>query len=262
MSTAPVCSVLGAGPADHVPGRGGLPADGQDSLMHDDLQDHGFAADEGADITIFDPETIASKPREEGHDLPDGSVHVKRDAIGIGYVIVNGDRAAGRRRSTPVPPRPGPSRSPVPGEPRVSVRSLNQTVRLVRRKARAVRQPPLPRCTCHKGEYPLPRSCGSIEEHEQHHRAGCEQDRHCCRESPEQRYGMEEAMPFPRLSDVPCHKALETIGREQRISADSHMTEPPDLWEKRLPPATGPRPAYFESRHLQWPRARWRLGPV
>ena len=45
-------------------------------------------------------------------------------------------------------------------------------------------------------------------------------------------------MPFPRLSDVKVPQAtLVTIGREQQISADSHMTEPPDLWEKRLPPA-------------------------
>ena len=45
-------------------------------------------------------------------------------------------------------------------------------------------------------------------------------------------------MPFPRLSDVKVTPAtLDTIGREQRISADSHMTEPPDLWEKWLPAA-------------------------
>ena len=48
-------------------------------------------------------------------------------------------------------------------------------------------------------------------------------------------------MPFPRLSDVAvARETLVTIGREQRISADSHMTEPPDLWEKRLPPARMP----------------------
>jgi len=45
-------------------------------------------------------------------------------------------------------------------------------------------------------------------------------------------------MPFPRLSDINVAQAtLEAIGREPRISADSHMTEPPDLWETRLPPA-------------------------
>jgi N-acyl-D-aspartate/D-glutamate deacylase len=64
---------------------------GKTALMHD-LQDRGFLAPgKAADIVIFDPDTIASKPREQGHDLPDGSVHVKRDAIGIDYVIVNGE---------------------------------------------------------------------------------------------------------------------------------------------------------------------------
>ena len=96
---------------------------GKTALMHD-LQDRGFLAPgKAADITIFDPETIASKPREPGHDLPDGSVHVKRDAIGIDYVIVNGDSATGRRGAYRSLTRPGHSRSPVPGEPCVSVRS-------------------------------------------------------------------------------------------------------------------------------------------
>lgn len=63
---------------------------GKTALMHD-LHDRGFLAPgKAADIVIFDPETIASKPREPGHDLPDGSVHVKREAIGIEYVLVNG----------------------------------------------------------------------------------------------------------------------------------------------------------------------------
>src|SRR5262245_62151951 len=45
-------------------------------------------------------------------------------------------------------------------------------------------------------------------------------------------------MPYPRLSDAPvAEETLVAIGREQRISADSHMTEPADLWDKRLPPA-------------------------
>jgi N-acyl-D-aspartate/D-glutamate deacylase len=64
---------------------------GKTALMHD-LQDRGFLAPgKAADIVIFDPDTIASKPREPGRDLPDGSVHVKREAIGIDYVIVNGE---------------------------------------------------------------------------------------------------------------------------------------------------------------------------
>lgn len=45
-------------------------------------------------------------------------------------------------------------------------------------------------------------------------------------------------MPFPRQSDAPvAANLLATIDREQRISADSHMSEPADLWEKRLPQA-------------------------
>src|SRR2546428_1862009 len=60
---------------------------------------------------------------------------------------------------------------------------------------------------------------------------------------------MEEAMPFPRLSDVAvARETLVTIGREQRISGDSHMTEPPDLWEKRLPPALRHRAPRFPNR--------------
>ena len=39
----------------------------------------------------FDPETIASKPREPVYDMPDGSVRVKREAVGIDYVLVNGE---------------------------------------------------------------------------------------------------------------------------------------------------------------------------
>ena len=63
---------------------------GKTALMHD-LHDRGFiAAGKAADITIFDPDTIASKPREPVADLPAGGVQVKRDAVGIDCVIVNG----------------------------------------------------------------------------------------------------------------------------------------------------------------------------
>jgi N-acyl-D-aspartate/D-glutamate deacylase len=63
---------------------------GKTALMHD-LADRGFiAAGKAADITIFDPDTIASKPREPVADLPGGGVQVKRDAVGIEHVIVNG----------------------------------------------------------------------------------------------------------------------------------------------------------------------------
>ena len=65
---------------------------GKTALMFD-LHDRGFIAPgKAADITIFDPDTIASKPRMPVHDLPGSNVlHVKRDAIGIDYVIVNGE---------------------------------------------------------------------------------------------------------------------------------------------------------------------------
>ena len=57
-------------------------------------------------------------------------------------------------------------------------------------------------------------------------------------------------MPFPRLSDVPvAEETLVTISREPRISADSHMTEPPDLWAKRLPPALRDRAPRFPNRN-------------
>ena len=63
---------------------------GKTALMHD-ITDRGFiAAGKVADITIFDPDTIASKPREPVATLPAGGVQVKRDAVGIDYVIVNG----------------------------------------------------------------------------------------------------------------------------------------------------------------------------
>jgi N-acyl-D-aspartate/D-glutamate deacylase len=63
---------------------------GKTALMHD-LADRGFIAPgKAADITIFDPDTIASKPRETAATLPTGAVEVKRDAIGIDYVVVNG----------------------------------------------------------------------------------------------------------------------------------------------------------------------------
>ncbi len=63
---------------------------GRTALMHD-MDDRGFvAAGKIADLVIFDPDTIASKPREPVNDLPAGGVRVKRDAVGIDYVVVNG----------------------------------------------------------------------------------------------------------------------------------------------------------------------------
>ena len=65
---------------------------GRKALMFD-LHDRGFIAPgKAADITIFDPDTIASKPREPVRDFPGGGApRVKRDAVGIDYVIVNGE---------------------------------------------------------------------------------------------------------------------------------------------------------------------------
>jgi len=58
--------------------------------MHD-ITDRGFiAAGKVADITIFDPDTIAPKPREPLATLPAGGVQVQREAVGIDKVIVNG----------------------------------------------------------------------------------------------------------------------------------------------------------------------------
>ena len=66
---------------------------GKAALMHE-LHDRGFIAPgKAADITIFDADTIASKPREPV-DYPlagANAKHVKRGAIGIDYVIVNGE---------------------------------------------------------------------------------------------------------------------------------------------------------------------------
>jgi N-acyl-D-amino-acid deacylase len=64
---------------------------GKTALMHD-LHDRGFiSAGKAADITIFDPDTIASKPREPMYEFPGGEMHVKQGATGIDYVIVNGE---------------------------------------------------------------------------------------------------------------------------------------------------------------------------
>ena len=64
---------------------------GKTALMHD-LHDRGFiSAGKAADITIFDPDTIGPKPREPIYEFPGGEMHVKQDAVGMDYVIVNGE---------------------------------------------------------------------------------------------------------------------------------------------------------------------------
>jgi N-acyl-D-aspartate/D-glutamate deacylase len=63
---------------------------GETALKHD-ITDCGFiAAGQVTDITIFDPNTIAPKPREPVASLAGGGVPVKREAVGIDKVIVNG----------------------------------------------------------------------------------------------------------------------------------------------------------------------------
>jgi N-acyl-D-aspartate/D-glutamate deacylase len=64
---------------------------GKPALMHD-LHDRGFiATGKAADITIFDSETIGPMPREPMYEFPGGEMHVKQGAVGIDYVIVNGE---------------------------------------------------------------------------------------------------------------------------------------------------------------------------
>src|ERR1700694_506494 len=71
---------------------------GKTALMHD-ITDRGFlAAGKVADITIFDPDTIASKPREPVADLPGGGVQVKRDSVGIA------PKPAHSRKTSPLTP--------------------------------------------------------------------------------------------------------------------------------------------------------------
>jgi N-acyl-D-aspartate/D-glutamate deacylase len=64
---------------------------GKTALMHD-LHDRGFiAAGKAADMTIFDPDTIGPAPREPIYEFPGGEMHVRQGAVGIDYVIVNGE---------------------------------------------------------------------------------------------------------------------------------------------------------------------------
>src|SRR5215467_6017357 len=67
--------------------------------------------------------------------------------------------------------------------------------------------------------------------------------------SPDACQRMEDAMPFPRPNEATLSQAtLAAIAHEPRISSDSHMTEPLDLWEKHLPPALRDRAPRFPQR--------------
>jgi predicted TIM-barrel fold metal-dependent hydrolase len=56
-------------------------------------------------------------------------------------------------------------------------------------------------------------------------------------------------MPLPRLTSV-LEADASSIAAEQRISADSHMGEPPDLWETRLPAQFRDRAPHFPNVKL------------
>jgi uncharacterized protein len=56
-------------------------------------------------------------------------------------------------------------------------------------------------------------------------------------------------MPFPRL-DTELRIDSGAIATELRVSADSHMAEPPDLWETRLPQQYRDRAPHFPSVKL------------
>jgi N-acyl-D-aspartate/D-glutamate deacylase len=56
------------------------------------LRDRGVVAEGAhADLVLFDPETIASEPAEERHDLPGGALRLYAGAVGIEQVIVGGE---------------------------------------------------------------------------------------------------------------------------------------------------------------------------
>jgi N-acyl-D-aspartate/D-glutamate deacylase len=56
------------------------------------LRDRGVIAEGArADLMLFDPETVASEPAEERHDLPGGALRLYAGAVGVEQVIVNGE---------------------------------------------------------------------------------------------------------------------------------------------------------------------------
>ena len=66
-------------------------------------------------------------------------------------------------------------------------------------------------------------------------------------------------MPFPRaVTELETTSAA--VAGEQRISADSHMAEPPDLWETRLPDEFKERALHFPNIKQFESRAFLRAG--
>jgi len=66
-------------------------------------------------------------------------------------------------------------------------------------------------------------------------------------------------MPYPRIS-TDIDAGATVVAGEQRISADSHMAEPPDLWEKRLSPELRDRARRFPRVKPLESRAHLRAG--
>jgi N-acyl-D-aspartate/D-glutamate deacylase len=61
------------------------------------LRDRGVIAEGAhADLVLFDPETIASQPAEERHDLPGGALRLYAGAVGVEQVVVGGETIAER----------------------------------------------------------------------------------------------------------------------------------------------------------------------
>src|SRR4051794_41917130 len=87
---------------------------GKTALMHD-ITDRGFiAAGKVADITIFDPDTIASKPREPTASLPAGGVEGESGAGGHAHPRGNRPGALRKGGVDRAPPRPNRPRPPPP----------------------------------------------------------------------------------------------------------------------------------------------------
>jgi N-acyl-D-aspartate/D-glutamate deacylase len=56
------------------------------------LRDRGVIAEGAhADLLLFDPETVASEPAEERHDLPGGALRLYAGAVGVEQVVVGGE---------------------------------------------------------------------------------------------------------------------------------------------------------------------------